>query len=668
MTAFLFVVVVLLALLVARNTFRIRRLEQQLKSPRTEPPRPAVEGSTVTSATPPRRRVSFSNFEETFGTNWLNKLGIVILVIGVALFLAYEMRAWGPAGKVAVGYLVSAAMLAAGIVFERREQWRILARAGLAGGWALLYFTTYAMYHVPAARILSSEALDLLLLLCIAAGMVAHTLRYSTQVMSALAFLLAFATINLSHGGAPSLLASAILAIALAFVSVRRCWFELELAGIVAAYVNHYLWLRPVIESMQGRVHIFPRYVASAALLCAYWLIFRASYIVRRVPDRQGEIVSTMAAVLNVALFLAVTSYQSVHPELAFQFFLMLGIVEFVLGQLPVTRRRRAAFIVLSTLGCCLFVAAFPFRYSGETLPATWLALAEALLFSGVFLREIVFRRLGLAVALAASIQMLTHALLNPISKTGGLALLLATAALAFYLDSQWLPRRWPEAVANKLDRSIFEALAYLAGLLAVTAAWIEWPRLWTVVAWAAMILALVFIGRLSSSRIFLLQSSILAALVLFRALFYNLFLGGAVRVEAVGLTIAILVCAFAFLRALRRTDRQALTRYAETSLFFAAFILLTSLLAAELPSGLITLAWGIEALMVFAVAVWLKARSYRLSALALLLLCIVKIVAHDVWGLAPRDRYLTFIVLGAALLAVSYLYTRYREMLRRYL
>jgi hypothetical protein len=35
---------------------------------------------------------------------------------------------------------------------------------------------------------------------------------------------------------------------------------------------------------------------------------------------------------------------------------------------------------------------------------------------------------------------------------------------------------------------------------------------------------------------------------------------------------------------------------------------------------------------------------------------------------MSPRDRYLTFIVLGSALVLVSFLYTRYRETIRRYL
>jgi uncharacterized membrane protein len=60
--------------------------------------------------------------------------------------------------------------------------------------------------------------------------------------------------------------------------------------------------------------------------------------------------------------------------------------------------------------------------------------------------------------------------------------------------------------------------------------------------------------------------------------------------------------------------------------------------------------------------------RSFRLSGLGLLLLCVGKILFVDIWGLNPRDRYLTLIVLGVALLLVSFLYTKNREALRQYL
>jgi len=112
----------------------------------------------------------------------------------------------------------------------------------------------------------------------------------------------------------------------------------------------------------------------------------------------------------------------------------------------------------------------------------------------------------------------------------------------------------------------------------------------------------------------------------------------------------------------------QNLVKRPEQPFFFVAVGLLTVLLGIEMRHGMVTLSWGLEGLAVFLLALWVGERSFRLTGLALLLLCVGKIIVDDVWRLNPRDRYLTFIVLGAALLFVSFLYTRNREAMRRYL
>ena len=351
---------------------------------------------------------SKGNLEETVGTNWLNKLGILSLVLGIAFFLTYQLKEMGPGGKVLVGYLLSAVMLGVGIWLERHDRYRILARAGIGGGWALLFFTTYAMYHVPAAHVLSSQTLDLLLMLAVAAAMVWHTLRYRSQVVTGLAFLLAFLTITISHDSVYSLSAGGVLAAALVVIILRMQWFELEVFGILASYLNHYLWLRPIIEPMQGHRKPFPEFAASAGMLAVYWAIFRLSYVFRSPSDQRQERVSTVSALLNTVLLLALFKYQSTHPEWAFWALLAIGGIETALGQLPVTRRRRSAVIVLSTLGVVLLIAAFPFRYSGARLTVLWLLEAEALLLIGVWTREVIFRRFGGAAALLVAGQMIS--------------------------------------------------------------------------------------------------------------------------------------------------------------------------------------------------------------------------------------------------------------------
>jgi len=51
-----------------------------------------------------------------------------------------------------------------------------------------------------------------------------------------------------------------------------------------------------------------------------------------------------------------------------------------------------------------------------------------------------------------------------------------------------------------------------------------------------------------------------------------------------------------------------------------------------------------------------------------LLLVCVAKVLTLDAWRLNQTDRYITFIIVGVALIAVSSLYIRFRENIRQYL
>ena len=256
--------------------------------------------------------------EETLGTNWLNKLGIIILVLGVALFGIYELGQLGPLGKVGLSYVVSLALLAGGIFFEKRERYRVLGHTLIGGGWALLFFTTYALNHVQAMRVMGSETTDLILMLAVALAMVAHTLRYRSQLVTGLAFLLAYSTVSLSQDDVYSLSSGVILAIGLISIVIKMGWFELEVFGILSSYLNHLYWLYRLLGAEGAHGHAFPEYHASTALLLFYWFIFRISYVVRKVKSPVDEHVSTAAALLNTLLLLGAMKFQSVRPELAF--------------------------------------------------------------------------------------------------------------------------------------------------------------------------------------------------------------------------------------------------------------------------------------------------------------------------------------------------------------
>ena len=108
--------------------------------------------------------------------------------------------------------------------------------------------------------------------------------------------------------------------------------------------------------------------------------------------------------------------------------------------------------------------------------------------------------------------------------------------------------------------------------------------------------------------------------------------------------------------------------RYARYLYFYVPTGLLTALLVLEVRSGLLTLAWVMEGLALFLCGLGIGERPFRLTGLLLLVICIGRVFLVDLRGANLLYRIASFIVLGAVLLIVSFLYTRYRERINRYL
>jgi Predicted membrane protein (DUF2339) len=469
-------------------------------------------------------------FEEILGTNWLNRAGITLIVLGVASLGIYELGRLGSLGRVLLSFALAAVFLVGGVLLERRDRYRIFSYAPIGGGWGLLFWTTYALNHVHSMRIVSSETTDLILMLAVAAAMVAHTLHYRSQVVTGLAFLLAYGTVALSHDDVYSLASGVILAIALVSIVIRMGWFELEVFGILSGYLNHFYWLYRVLgpEGAHGRV--FPEYHASTAILLFYWVTYRVSYIARKTKSSRAEHVSSAAALLNTLLLLATMKFQSVHPELAFWALLIIGAIEFSLAQLPIMRRRREAFVVLTVLGAALMVAAIPFRYSGNNVAILWLIGAEALLAAGVVAGEVVFRRLGLLVGLLVGLHLFKTDFPGLMSVrrsseemvlTAGI--MFALCSVVFYLNAFVVGTRWARLFDDSPDAQLVLAHSCLGGFAAISGAWALCSGDWTALAFAGIMLALALMGKNPASRHLQLQYGAVGLVTLYRVAAFNL-------------------------------------------------------------------------------------------------------------------------------------------------
>ncbi len=82
----------------------------------------------------------------------------------------------------------------------------------------------------------------------------------------------------------------------------------------------------------------------------------------------------------------------------------------------------------------------------------------------------------------------------------------------------------------------------------------------------------------------------------------------------------------------------------------------------------LLTAAWSVYALVVFGAGVALRERTYRWIALGVLALAIGRVFLFDVWQLDTIWRIVSFLVLGAVLLALGFLYNRLAGLIRKWM
>lgn len=530
--------------------------EEQLAVPAaalpSSPPAPSFiqeEMYAIPKATPApqapevSRLRGWADLEERLGANWLNKIGVAAFVMGTAFFLNYSIRQLGPAGKITVGYLLAAGLLVAGMLGERRERYRVLARAALGGGWALAYFTTYALHNIPVVRLVRSPGVGFALLFAVAAAMVAHSLRYNSQVATGFAYLLGFASVAASQLTVKTLVASALLAASLGIVLWRRRWYQIEPAAVVATYAVHWLWLRQMRE-IYGAHKPFPDFSTSVALCTSYWVIFTVLHFLRDARETRARNWILAGFVLNAAGYLAVLRYQSIHPEWRFWFLLATGAVYAALGAYAWQRGRRLSFLLMSTLGAALLIAAFPYRFSGARLELVWLVEAEVLLYVGWRLGDAHVRRLGWAGIGVLATYVLFHDLSPRLvtwrpsdAPLGWVLVMLAAACFA----NARLAGRLIGSQATEVDASAATVSQPIAVGFLMAAAWVALPFMWTALVWAALGALLGEAGRRLDDAILRGCGHAAALLAALRLLVINLqyappALGTNQRVITVGL------------------------------------------------------------------------------------------------------------------------------------
>jgi uncharacterized membrane protein len=563
------------------------------------PPVPLPQSKPLTAPAPsplPDKR-SVESWEAIIGGAWLNRIGVALLVLGIAFALGYTMTQIGPRGKALVAAAVSLAMIAGGVITERFAAYRYYARGLIGGGWAALYATAYAVHELEATRIVDDPRAGFALLLLVGAGMIVHSLRYGNQGLTAIAYGLGYAAIVLHSISAFTLAAATLLGLGTMLHLLRRNWYAVAAGGMAATYGSLLLWyLRQdslTLESLR----------LGLAALAVNWIVFLVPDFTGRPRGDLERTGSRALALLNglAASALGYLAWSRIYPDTSWMPLAVLGSVYALTSPILRARDRRLAHEIHTAAASVLLACAAGLGLSLTSATWFWLVEAQVVTLLGIGLRDTFHRRLGSALFLVPmTAVILEQVALRALQRDGAFdlqrLLLNAAACGCFYWTHARLARF---DTGDELERTIRRAFSYFAFVLIVLSLWVQLPAVWLAPALAALMLLLFEVSgrfRWRDARIQSWLAAIAAYLtaIVVSAPAQTLALGMHARVLALSSVAA--ACLFAFLR-LARPGQRVLD-----------------------DDGTLRLALSWAGLALAALAVWLDARPTLVGPLWMLL------------------------------------------------
>ncbi len=291
--------------------------------------------------------------------------------------------------------------------------------------------------------------------------------------------------------------------------------------------------------------------------------------------------------------------------------------------------------------------------------------LAVGVVLAARFLHDEI---LGLSsqILVLAGAAALIHAYVSPPLPAMAVALLASVAPVVFAV----LGKRFAGGLVEKAQRPIADAAIFYEFIsVLLLAIWIFQyiPRPWQPLALAlAAVIPLVANRFGASLRPFYFVA--FATVSLFTFWFY---LPSQSRTAWQNLA-AFVVLALPFEWARRQGGMDDVPPHPLRAFFLAAFALSgwrwVSVLVWEKGGFYLAAAWAVYAAALLAIGLATRERVYRLAGFGILGATLIRVTIFDAWRLSVPYRMISFLVLGAVLMSLGFLYNRFQDKLKEWL
>ncbi|WP_321317286.1 DUF2339 domain-containing protein [Labilibaculum sp.] len=352
----------------------------------TEQEKPKIE-TAKTIVTPPvtnQPPKSKSDLEKFIGENLINKIGIAITIIGVAIGAKYSIDndLISPLTRIILAYLTGIGLLGFGI--KLKAKYENYSAVLVSGAIAILYFITYMAYSLYD---LFPQAFAFILMLIFTAFTVIAAINYNKQVIAHIGLVGAYAVPFLLSDGSGKVAVlftyMTIINIGILFIAFRKYWKALQYSSFCLTWLIFFSWF-------MGKYETSEHFVLGSSFLIVFFAIFYLQFLayklVRKEKFNKGN---SLLIVSNSLIFFglgySILSLHQTGQHLLGLFTLINAVIHSIVSTI-IYRQKLAdknIFYLISGLVLLFITIAFPIQLDGNWVTLLWSSEAALLFWIG---------------------------------------------------------------------------------------------------------------------------------------------------------------------------------------------------------------------------------------------------------------------------------------------
>jgi len=356
----------------------------------------------------PKKPKSKSDLEKFIGENLINKIGIVILVLGVGIGAKYAIdnELISPLTRIILGYAMGLGLIF--FALKLKSKYLNFSSVLLSGSMAIMYFITFIAYDFYA---LLSQSIAFALMVIFTIFTVIAALNYNKQVIAHIGLIGAYAVPFLLSDGSGN---AHILFGYMAFINL----------GILAICIKKY-W-KPILYHSFGLTWLiysawfvtdynYEDYFAPAFIfLTVFFLIFYVATLAYKIIQHQKFLVTDISLIsANAFIYFgfgyAILSGFELGENLLGLFAALNGVLHFLVCVFLYRKKsvEKTIFYFIAALVITFITIAIPIQLDGNWVTLIWSLEALLMFYLGKYKQNFMFEKMAYPLILLAIISLL---------------------------------------------------------------------------------------------------------------------------------------------------------------------------------------------------------------------------------------------------------------------